>query len=192
MLARREESDFQILAHFAKRRRLALAAHLGGRAAELAAEGVGEVAVAGEAEFEGERGKIAGAVGQAFERRAQAQAGQIAMHRHAGSLLKDAGEMKRRRVHGTGNVVERDALAQTAREISLGGLGPVGVIGVGAVAPALARQTVSRERGFKHVGDELQAPSHRPRSVRAARRRQPPAAARVRGAARRRRYRTGR
>ena len=48
MISRREKSDFQILAHFAKPS-AAGAAYVGGRAAKLVAEGVGEVAVAGKA-----------------------------------------------------------------------------------------------------------------------------------------------
>ena len=60
------------------------------------------MAVTGKTEVEGERGEILRAVGQSFERSAEAQPGQVAMDRHAGSLLKDTGKMKRRRVHGTG------------------------------------------------------------------------------------------
>jgi len=58
----REESDFQILAHFAKRPAAGAAAHLGGFATELLAKRVGEVAVAGKAELQRKRGKIVGAV----------------------------------------------------------------------------------------------------------------------------------
>src|SRR5262249_33993739 len=47
MIVGRGKSDFQILAHFAKRSAAGVASHVGGRAAELAAKGVGEVAVAG-------------------------------------------------------------------------------------------------------------------------------------------------
>ena len=54
-------------------------AHVRGRAAELAAEGVGEVAVAGEAQFEGQCGEIVRAVRRASSRGAEAQPGQVAM-----------------------------------------------------------------------------------------------------------------
>jgi hypothetical protein len=108
-IARREKSYYQILAHFAKRAAAGVTAHVGGRPAEFAVEGIGEVAVAGKAEFESERSEIVRAADQSVERRAEAQSSQIAMHRHAGSLLKDTGEMKGRRVHGSGDVIERDA-----------------------------------------------------------------------------------
>jgi len=72
IIAGLEKSDFQILAYFAKRSATGVAAQVRGRAAKLAAEGIGEVAVAREAEFEGERGEIIRAVGQMFERSAQA------------------------------------------------------------------------------------------------------------------------
>jgi len=72
-IAKRGKSDYQILAHFAKRAVTGAAAHVGGRAAELAAEGVGEVAVAGKTEFEGERGEIVRALGQSVERSAKTQ-----------------------------------------------------------------------------------------------------------------------
>ena len=58
------------------------------------------MAVAGEAQFERQRRQIARSAGEPFERSAQAQPGQIAMDRQPGSLLKDAGEMERRGVHG--------------------------------------------------------------------------------------------
>jgi hypothetical protein len=111
MVTRRDQSDFQILAQFAQRPAAGAVAHGGRRAAELAAEGVGEVAVAGKAEVEGQRCQIVRAAGQSFERGAEPQPGQVTMDRHAGSLLKDPGEVKRRRVDRTGDVVERDALA---------------------------------------------------------------------------------
>src|SRR5437867_1926071 len=101
IVARRGRSDYQILAHFTKRSAARVAAHLGGCATKLTVEGVGEVAVTGKTEVEGERGEILRAVGQSFERSAEAQPGQVAMDRQAGSLLKDAGEMKGRRVDGT-------------------------------------------------------------------------------------------
>src|SRR5262245_45172652 len=89
-------------------------ARVGRRAAEFAAKGVGEVAVTGKAEFEGERGEIVRAVGKSFEGRAESQTDQVAMDRRAGSLVKDACEMKGRRSRGAGDVVERDAVAQSA------------------------------------------------------------------------------
>ena len=49
-----------------------IAAHAGRRATELAAERIGEVAVAGKAEFEGELGEIVRAIGQSSERCAEA------------------------------------------------------------------------------------------------------------------------
>ena len=77
------------------------------------------------------------------------------MDRRAGLLVKDAGEMKGRRSRSVGDVVERDAGAQSAREIGFGGLDAVRVIGVRGVSAALERQAVSRERGFQHVGNKL-------------------------------------
>src|SRR5262245_34342079 len=156
MVTGRDKSDFQILAQFAERSAAAALAHGGGGAAELAAEGVGEVAVAGKAEVEGQRSQVVRAAGQSFERGAEAQPGQVAMDRHAGSLLKDAGEMKGRRVYGPGDVIERDAFTQPAREVGLGRLGAVGVGSLGAVTAAPARQAVARERRFEHVGEELE------------------------------------
>lgn len=72
IVARREKSDFQILAHFAKRSARELhsigdASRVGRRVAELMAKGVCEVAVTGKAEFEGERGEIVRAVGESLE-----------------------------------------------------------------------------------------------------------------------------
>ena len=128
---------------------------VGGRAAELAAEGVGEVAVTGKAEFEGEGGDIVRALRQAFERSAKAEPGQVAMDWHSGSLLKNASEMEGRREHSLGDIVERDAFALSAREVDFGRLGAVRVIGIGTMAPAFARHSVSSKRGFEHIGDEL-------------------------------------
>ena len=75
MVARQEKSNFQILAHFAKGSATGVAAYVGGRAAELASEGVGEVAVAGKAQVEGERSQIVCAVSESFERRSEAKPG---------------------------------------------------------------------------------------------------------------------
>src|SRR5262245_19708341 len=63
--------------------------------------------------------------------------------------------MKGGRSRGAGDVVERDAVAESARQIGFGGLDAVRVIGVRGVSAALARQAVSRECGFHRVGDEL-------------------------------------
>jgi hypothetical protein len=63
MVARQKKSDFQILAHFAKRSAAGLTAHVGGRAAELPSEGVGEMAMAGKPQFEGEGSQIVCASG---------------------------------------------------------------------------------------------------------------------------------
>ena len=60
-------SDFQNLAHFAKHPLTGIASHIGWSPAELAAKGVGEVAMAGKPEFEGKRGKVARAFGQFVE-----------------------------------------------------------------------------------------------------------------------------
>src|SRR5262245_40380723 len=77
------------------------------------------------------------------------------MDRRAGSSVKDACEMKGRRSRGAGDVVERDAVAQSARQIGFGGLDAVRVIGVRGVSAEFARQAVSRECGFHRSGDEL-------------------------------------
>src|SRR5262249_465468 len=134
-------------------------AHVRRCAAESAAERVAEVAVAGKAEVEGGGREVVGAVLEPFERRAQAQAGQVAMDRHAGTLLKKAGEMEGRSVHGAGDIVERDPLAQTCGQIGFGRLGAVGMSRIGAVAPAAKhrpRQAVARERRPQHLADNPQ------------------------------------
>jgi hypothetical protein len=113
------------------------------------------VAVAGKAELEGELGEIARAFGQVFERSAEAQPSEVAMDGHAGLVLKEAGQMKGGGVHGTSDVVKPDTLTQPAPEVGLGRLGTLCVIGIGASSAALARQAVSRERSFQHVGEEL-------------------------------------
>src|SRR5574341_1792537 len=111
MIPCRYKSDFQILAHFAQPAD-AGAARFGWRMAEFAAEGGAEVAVAGKAEFKRERSQVVSALGQLFERSAQPQANQVAMNWHPGSLLKNPGEMKWRRARGSGDVVQRESLAQ--------------------------------------------------------------------------------
>ena len=98
-----EKSDFQILAHFANRSGSSIAADGRWRATEFPAKRIGEVTVTGKPEFERQRCEIVRARGQPFERSAQAQPHQIAMDRYAGSLLKNAGEMKRRRMDHAGN-----------------------------------------------------------------------------------------
>lgn len=77
------------------------------------------------------------------------------MDRRAGSLVKDAGQMKGRRSRSASDVVERDAVAQSARQVGFDCLDAVRVISVRGVSPALARQALSRECGFQHVSDEL-------------------------------------
>jgi hypothetical protein len=67
-----KQSDFQILAHFAKCPATVVAAQVRGWTAKLAAEGIGEVAVAREAEFESELSEIIRAIVQTFERSAKA------------------------------------------------------------------------------------------------------------------------
>ena len=155
IVARREKSDFQILAYFAKAEPAGVTADIGGWAAELAAKGVGEVAVTGKAEVEGKPSEIVRAIGQPFERSAEAQSGQVAMDWYAGSLLKKAGEMKGRRVHRAGHLIERDGFTEPARQVSFDRLRAVCVIGFSAVSAALAWKAMPRERGSKHVGDEL-------------------------------------
>src|SRR5262245_52523284 len=94
IVSRRERSDFQILAHFAQSALAGATPHVRRRAAEFTAERVGEMTVAGKAQFEGERGQIIRAIGKPFERGAQPQTHQIAMNRRAGSLLEEAGQVK--------------------------------------------------------------------------------------------------
>ena len=77
------------------------------------------------------------------------------MDRHPSLLLKDTGQMKGRRVNGTGDLVESDAFTQPAPEVGFDRLGAVCVIGISAVSTALARQAVSGEGSFKHIGDNL-------------------------------------
>jgi hypothetical protein len=120
MLAPSENSDFQILAHFAKRKTSGIFAHVGGSASELAAEGIGKVAVAGKPDFEGECRKIVGTALNSLERSPETQPDQIVMNGDAGLLMNDAGEMKRRRMNRVSNVVKGDRLAQAACEPSLG------------------------------------------------------------------------
>jgi hypothetical protein len=78
------------------------------------------VAVAGKPDVEGKCRKIVGTALKSFKRSAESQPDQIAMDGNAGLLMKHAGEMKRRRMHGASNVVKPDTLAQAAREPSLG------------------------------------------------------------------------
>jgi hypothetical protein len=137
IVARLEKSDFQILAHFAQAAVAGISAHVGGRAAKLAPESVRKVAVAGKAEFEGKQGQIIRAIGQSFQRSAQSQTGQVTMHGNAGSLLKDTCQMEWRCVHGTSDIVERDAFTHPARKISFSGLNAVCVIRIRAVASGL-------------------------------------------------------
>ena len=113
------------------------------------------MAVAGEAKLEGQRGELIGAAGKSFQRGAKAQPGQVAMDGNAGSLLKDPGEMKGRCVYRSGELVERDAFTQPAREVGFGRLGAVGVIGVRALATAPARHAVSRKCSLEQMGHEL-------------------------------------
>jgi hypothetical protein len=68
-----ENSDFQILAHFAQRKTSGISAHVGGSATELAAEGIGEVAVAGKPDVEGKCRKIVGTALKSFKRSAESQ-----------------------------------------------------------------------------------------------------------------------
>ena len=72
MVARQKSSDYQILAQFAEFPPPSVVAHRGGRAAELAAKGIGEMAVAGKAEVEGQGGDVVGAAGQSLQRCPQA------------------------------------------------------------------------------------------------------------------------
>ena len=132
-----------------------ISAHVGGSATELAAEGVSKVAVAGKPDVEGRCRKIVGTALKSFKRSAESQLDQIAMDRDAGLLMKHAGEMKRRRMHGASNVVKPDTLAQAAREPSLGCLSAIRVIGIGVISPAAARQPVPSECGSQYVGDQL-------------------------------------
>ena len=67
-VARREDSGFQILAQFAQHTVAGMATDIGGCAAELATEGLGKMAVAGKAQFEGQRGEVVRAIGQPMER----------------------------------------------------------------------------------------------------------------------------
>ena len=78
---------FQIPAHLAERGRGRLATESRGRVPELAAEGVGEMAVARETEIEGDVDQPSPAVGQALQRRPQAQpVGQFSSFRMAPAL----------------------------------------------------------------------------------------------------------
>ncbi len=70
-------------------------ANLGRRFPELAPEGIGEVTVTGETEFERDRGDIAVTIGEPFQRRAKTKLCEITMDGHTGLLLKYAREVKR-------------------------------------------------------------------------------------------------
>jgi hypothetical protein len=74
---------------------------------------------------------------------------------YAGSLLKKAGEMKGRRVHRAGHLIERDGFTEPPRQVGFDRLRAVYMIGFSAVSAALAWKPVLRECGSKHVGDEL-------------------------------------
>jgi hypothetical protein len=81
--------------------------------------------------------------------------GQVAVNGHAGSLVKNASQMKGRRMHGAGNSLQREAFAQAAREVGFDRFDTLGVISVRAVAARFARQTMPRERCLQHIGDKL-------------------------------------
>src|SRR5262245_49378409 len=85
------------------------------------------------------------------------------MERHSGLALKEAGQMKWRCVDGPGDILQGNTLTELAREISLGCLGSVCVIGVCRSSAGLARPALSRERGFQHIGNELQRGYIRPK-----------------------------
>ena len=93
--------------------------------------------------------------------------GEIAMYRHASVAMKETCEMKRRHMHGAGHFVKRYSLAQSAREVDLGGLGTLCVIGVRAISAGLERLAVVRERCFKNVHDNLKSCCIGPKWVRA-------------------------
>jgi hypothetical protein len=65
---------------------------------------------------------------------------------HTRSLVKDSGKMKRRCVHGTGNVIQCDTLTEPARQIDFGRLSAVYVIGISPISARLAWYAVSHER----------------------------------------------
>ncbi len=88
-------SGYQILAHFADVVHLQFAANLGRRFAEFAPENIGEMAVTGEAEVEGDAGNIGIRGGDSFERRPKPEKREISMNGQAGLLLKDTREIER-------------------------------------------------------------------------------------------------
>jgi hypothetical protein len=77
------------------------------------------------------------------------------MDRYGGSLLKDAGEMKRRCVDHAGNFFKRDAFSQSTREVNLDCFHTLGVICIRPITAAFPRQAMSSKRRFQHIGDEL-------------------------------------
>src|SRR5262245_17261269 len=158
IVSRRERSDFQILAHFAQSAAAGATPHVGRREAKFTAEGVGEMTMAGKAQFEGKRGQIIRAISQAFKRGAQPQTHQIAMNRRAGSPPEKASQVEWRRSNGSRHVAERYAFRHSASQISLGRLNMVGVIVFRAFPASFTlrrRQPLSRIRGFQSFGDDL-------------------------------------
>ena len=78
------------------------------------------------------------------------------MDRNTRLLLKDTREMKRRRMHGTRNLIKRDAFAHARREISLCRFRSFCMIRIRAFASRLVLDTTTHESRLEHIRDKLQ------------------------------------
>jgi len=71
-------------------------------------------------------------------------------------LLKDPREVKRRRMHGTRNLIKRDTFAHARGEISLCRFSSFSVIGARTFASRLVLDTTTLKCRLQHIRDKLQ------------------------------------
>ena len=119
--------------------------------------------VTGEPKLERQFREIARARRESFQRRTQTKLREISMNRHAGLLLKNPCEVKRRSVYCARDFIKRDALAYPRREIRLRCFRALGMIRVRAFTLRAARHPMFDESGLEHVRDELQRRDVRPK-----------------------------
>src|SRR5262245_58680598 len=113
------------------------------------------MAVAGKTEVQRQLGDIFRAASQSFQRHAQAQLCQVAMHRNTGLLLKDPGKIKRSRIYRPAHIIKSYAFAHPGREIILCRFGALSMVSL-SFAPAMAgRHSVLFVGGFQNVGHQL-------------------------------------
>src|SRR5262249_14737540 len=113
--------------------------HLRRRLPKLAPERISEVTVTGKTQLERQRREIARTFRESFQRHPQTKLREVSMDRHAGLLLKNPRQVKRRRMNSARHVVERDSFIHSRRQIRLRRFSSLGVIRVCAFAFRLAR-----------------------------------------------------